>query len=545
MYNSYFDFKKDPFSPKLDPDFFYQAPSWKSVYEWFSGQILARQGVLMLIGAEGVGKTLLLFQIVARLQSRAKFVYFHVASDSFEEFIDNLCDEIALDVSGRLLIDKIVLINAYLKKEKNKRVVVIVDDAQKLKDSVLHDILLMSTPPDKGRASIQIVLSGVPELEEKYNRLKRKSLVLDSDKVFLYSLKSMDYSGVREYIQQRLTAVGSKESKLFDDPAITRITHYSKGVPLVVNNLCRLSLQRAAELDVAVVSQEIVDQASISYFAEQAMSESDRLVLKEGVVSDKFSQFVDGLSERFTNFSEHFWEFSEGAFAAFKGIKPKYAAIGLTVLSVSAISFYIAQSGSSKDQASGVKVVSADQSDTQPELKSVAVPDKSDSQVVNIDSDIASFESSDSEQNASLSNDAIAVVSAGPGTTDGEIARSFLYELEKTGQPVNLDIVYSKAENLTAENNLKSAYLLYFYAAKSGHSDAAFKLAQFADPHTFESNRSLLDSPNSVQAHKWYQQAVLAGHPNAKESLDRLRSQVELLAASGDERAYQLTLQWR
>ncbi len=545
MYNSYFDFKKDPFSVKLDPDFFYQAPSWKSVYEWFSGQILARQGVLMLVGGEGVGKTLLLFQIVARLQSRAKFVYFHVASDSFEEFIDNLCDEIALDVSGKLLIDKIVQLNTYLKKEKNTRIVVVVDDAQNLKDSVLHDVLLMSTPPNKGRASIQIVLSGLPELEEKYNQLKRKSLALDSDKVFLYSLKSLDYSGVREYIQQRLSAVGCNEDTLFDDPAITRITHYSKGVPLVVNNLCRLSLQHAAEQEITVISQEIVDQISINYFAEQAISQPNRPVVKEVGFSDKLSQLIDSLPGRFANLSEQISESSESAIAGIKRIKPQYAVIGLAALSVLAISFYIAQSDSSEGPASSAEIVSVDQSDMQNDSSPVTVLNRSASQVVNGDSDIASFESNDDQRNGSLSNDAIAVVSTDASTTDGEIARTFLYELEQAGQSVDLGAVYDKAESLTAESNLKGAYLLYFYAAKSGYSDAAFKLAQFADPETFESNRSLLDSPNSVQAHKWYQQAVLAGHPNAGESLDRLRSQVEQLAASGDERAYQLTLQWR
>ena len=508
---------------------------------------------MMLIGAEGVGKTLLLFQIVARLQNRAKFVYFHVASDSFEEFVDNLCDEIALDVSGNLLIDKIVQLNGYLKKQKNSRIVVVVDDAQNLKDSVLHDVLLMSTPPNKSRASIQIVLSGLPELEEKYNQLKRKSLALDADKVFLYSLKSMDHSGVAEYVHQRLAAVGYSESGLFDDPVIKRITHHSKGVPLVVNNLCNLSLQRVAEQELKKVSPEIVDEVSISYFAEQAILHPDRPVEEDIGIAEKISQLFEGLPERFAFLGQRASKISAGVVPALKGvvpalksIKPEYAAIGLVAMSVLAISFYVTQPNVPKNTERRPEVASVDPEIVNPGSNSPAVLIDSDAKVgLDVDSDIASFESDDFDQQGALPDDVIAVVASDTDSTNTDIAREFLASQEQANKSVDLDLVYSKAESLSSENQLKDAYLLYFYAAKNGHGGAAYKLAQFADPQTFEPNMSLLDSPNSVQAHKWYQQAVLAGHPKARSALDQLRSQVERLAASGDERAYQLTLQWR
>lgn len=532
MYTSYFEFKKDPFNLKLDPDFFYQTSSWTSLYEWFSGQVLARKGVLMLMGTEGVGKTLLLFQIVSRLQNRAKFVYFHVASDSYEEFIDNLCDEVGLDVTGKLIIDKLLQLNDYLTRDKNIRTVIVVDDAHKLKDTVLHDILLTSTPPTKRRSSIQVILSGLPELEEKYNQLKSKSLALESDKAFLYNLKSLDSKGVSEYINQRLSVVGYTETGLFSKGALSKIAKHSKGVPLLVNTLCRLCLERASEQEVQTVSGELVDSVSSSYFAKQATAQPEQPKVSEILFIDRVARFFDGLTERFATVVEVF----EGMFAR---IQMRHAAIGLAAAGVLLISFFLMRTNSPGNS------VGADQMATN-KFRDRSIPGVEIGDLDQVTSkasvpDMAVFES-DSDGILGGAADDTQFFAA---LDEGDTARLFIDELEGAKSAVDLDSIYERAEFLNNEQKLKDAYLLYFYAARQGHANAAFRLGQFADPETFDPNRSMLISPNSNQAHKWYQSAVLAGHPKAKQSLGRLRSQVEKLAASGDERAYHLTLQWQ
>ena len=535
MYTAYFEFKKDPFSLKLDPDFFYQSTSWTSLYEWFSGQVLARQGVLMLIGTEGAGKTLLLFQVLAQLQHRAKFAYFHVASDSYEEFIDNLCDEVGLDVTGKLMIDKLLQLNDYLKKNKNNRTVIVIDDAHKLNDTVLHDILLTSTPPTTDRSSIQVILSGLPELEEKYNQLKRKSVALESYKIFLYKLKSLDSKGVSEYIHQRLDAAGCTETDLFSKGALSKIASYSKGVPLLVNTLCSLALERASEQDVHTVSGELVDSVSSNYFAEKVTARSEQSEVPKVPVMDRVAQLFKGLSARFATFVDYF----TGLVSKFK---MRQATIGLVFASVLLIPFFIIRVNSPDDLVGvdQVAVFDAGKHSVRDIEAKVSIQNTTEALSVN-DSDMASFESdSDKMMDRSThSSQSIEVLN------DGDTARLFIKGLENTGSAVNLDVVYEKAESLNAELKLNDAYLLYFYAARQGHANAAFRLGQFADPETFDVERSLLDSPNSNQAHKWYQRADVAGHPQAKQSLGRLRSQIEKLAASGDERAYQLTLQWQ
>ncbi len=527
MYTAYFEFKKDPFSLKLDPDFFYQSTSWTSLYEWFSGQVLARQGVLMLIGTEGAGKTLLLFQVVAQLQHRAKFAYFHVASDSYEEFIDNLCDEVGLDVTGKLMIDKLLQLNAYLKKDKNIRTVIVIDDAHKLDDTVLHDILLTSTPPTTDRSSIQVVLSGLPELEEKYNQLKCKSLALESEKNFLYKLKGLDSKSVSEYIHQRLNAVGYTKKGLFSKGALSKIANHSKGVPLIVNALCRLSLERVSEQELQTVSGELVDSVSSSYFAEKVTAQSEQ-VEASGIL------FADRVAQLFATAAKFF----AGLFAR---IQMGHAAIGLAAASVLLIAFFINRSNSPDDSVDVEQVVAVDARKSTNSDVARDLDQATHKASTAKGSDIASFESDIDRKVESLTDRLPSPVLF----NEGGWARLFIEQLESAGIEVNLDAIYEKAESMNAELKLKDAYLLYFYAARQGHANAAFRLGQFADPETFDVERSLLDSPNSNQAHKWYQSAVLAGHPQARQSLGRLRSQVEKLAASGDERAYQLTLQWQ
>jgi len=535
MYTSFFGFKKDPFNLKLDLDFFYQAASWTSLYEWFSGQILARRGVLMLIGTEGVGKTLLLFQIVSRLQHRAKFVYFHAVSDSYEEFIDNLCDELGLDVTGKLMIDKLSQLNDYLKSDKHTRIAVVIDDAQKLNDTILHDILLTLTPPTTHRASIQVILSGLPELEEKYNQLKRKSLALESEKIFLYKLKRLDSKGVSEYIHQRLNAVGCTDTDLFTQGALSKIASYSKGVPLLVNNLCSLALERASEQEVHTVSRELMDTVSRNYFAENVTARTEQSKAFEVWFTDKVGPLFKGLSERFASATE----FCGGLVAEHK---VRYAAIGLVVASVLLIPYLIIRAKSPDDLVGSGQVAVVDTGrQSIRDIEAEASIQDAGKALTAKDSDIASFESGSDNivDNSTDISPSVAVYN------DADAARLFIKELESAGSEVNLDAVYEKAESMNAEQKLNGAYLLYFYAAKQGHANAAFRLGQFADPETFDPKRSLLDAPNASQAYKWYQSAFIAGHPQAKQSLGRLRSEVEKLAASGDERAYQLSLQWQ
>jgi len=129
------------------------------------------------------------------------------------------------------------------------------------------------------------------------------------------------------------------------------------------------------------------------------------------------------------------------------------------------------------------------------------------------------------------------------GKREGDYARRFIKNL--SGKPNAADSAFNEAEAQQKQNKKVDAYLLYFYAAREKHTDAALALATMADPAYFSAEKSSSDAPDIRQANKWYMVAATSGSDLALERLTALRTKVEMDAAAGDASANRLMLQWK
>lgn len=127
----------------------------------------------------------------------------------------------------------------------------------------------------------------------------------------------------------------------------------------------------------------------------------------------------------------------------------------------------------------------------------------------------------------------------------GDRARAFVAGLRSGRTEPDPDTVFDEAERLQGEGYADDAYLLYRFAARHGHGQAALVLGTQADPafHVVANPDSLNDELE--QAYKWYSMAVAVGIEEAAARLQALRKRVEQSAAAGDERAQRLMLQWQ
>ena len=127
----------------------------------------------------------------------------------------------------------------------------------------------------------------------------------------------------------------------------------------------------------------------------------------------------------------------------------------------------------------------------------------------------------------------------------GDRARAFIADLRNSPTEPDPDTTFVEAERLQAEGYSVDAYLLYRFAARHGHGQAALLLGTQADPafHSAANLDSLNNEPE--QAYKWYSMAVDAGVEEAAARLQALRKRVEQSAAAGDERAQRLMLLWQ
>ena len=126
----------------------------------------------------------------------------------------------------------------------------------------------------------------------------------------------------------------------------------------------------------------------------------------------------------------------------------------------------------------------------------------------------------------------------------GAKARALIAEMRASGQ-IDPQAVFDAAEAAQTSRDLADAYLLYFFAAREGHTSAALALGRQADPQSHDPDNSVFETPDLNQAHKWYQLAAQNGNDEGRQQLAALRIRVERQAAAGDPEAQRISLLWQ
>jgi hypothetical protein len=127
---------------------------------------------------------------------------------------------------------------------------------------------------------------------------------------------------------------------------------------------------------------------------------------------------------------------------------------------------------------------------------------------------------------------------------EGDRARAFIASLRNDGTEPDPDTVFVEAIRLQGGGYAVDAHLLFRYAARHGHGQAALVLGNQADPAFRDADipDSLKNQPE--QAYKWYSIAAAEGIDEAADQLQALRKHMEQSASNGDERAQRLLLLW-
>ena len=138
-----------------------------------------------------------------------------------------------------------------------KRVVVVIDEAQNLDDSVLELVRMLSNFETAREKLIQIILSGQSQLAEKMASPELEQL---RQRVSIFShLKPFSPEDTELYIAHRLRIAGCTfEAPFFTRDALALISDYSNGIPRNVNNLCFSSLALGCALQRKPIDRAVV-----------------------------------------------------------------------------------------------------------------------------------------------------------------------------------------------------------------------------------------------------------------------------------------------
>ncbi len=259
MVLDYFKLREQPFGVTPDSRYLFLSPTHREALASLLYGVDAGCGFLALIAQPGLGKTTLLFQALNQLREKALTVFLFQTVCTPLDLLRALLTGLEVQETQGTLIQMQSRLKEVLVEQarRGKRVVVVIDEAQNLDDSVLELVRMLSNFETPREKLIQIILSGQPQLAEKIGSPDLEQL---RQRVSIFaSLKPFTREDTQLYMEHRLRIAGySFDVPLFTRNAIALIAEYSEGIPRNINNLCFNSLSLACALQKKPIDSEIV-----------------------------------------------------------------------------------------------------------------------------------------------------------------------------------------------------------------------------------------------------------------------------------------------
>jgi general secretion pathway protein A len=264
MFLEYYGLREQPFGVTPDPRFLYFGEGHREALASLFYGIESGCGFLGLIAPPGMGKTTLLFHLLEKLRHSAQTVFLFQTQCGSREMFRHLLNDLGIDSADLDLAGMHEALNSVLlsNARKGRRVVVVIDEAQNLKNTVLETVRLLSdfeTPQSK---LLQIVLSGQPQLADN---LSHPGMTQLRQRISVIA-RLHPFSRVETlvYLEYRLSKAGYSGPPLFTYGAADLIATKSCGNPRTINNLCFNAMtlgfaKRQKQIDAATVSEVLAD----------------------------------------------------------------------------------------------------------------------------------------------------------------------------------------------------------------------------------------------------------------------------------------------
>jgi general secretion pathway protein A len=255
-YAAFFGFKVLPFSKEIDDKDLWLPSSKVALVDDMLEALAARQSIT-LSGEPGVGKTCVLRALRHRLpQQGYRLTYCHNATLGRRDFYRQLCLALGLSPSATAAA-VFYSVSTHVQELSRERLhpVFLLDEAHLLhQDTLDHLHILLNYEWDQ-KALLSLVLVGLPELGERLELRRNRSLY--SRIHFRFTIGSTTAEDTAEYCRYRLTKVGF-ERELFTQDALTMLHEAASGSLRGIDRIASLALRDAARRKKKLVERDCV-----------------------------------------------------------------------------------------------------------------------------------------------------------------------------------------------------------------------------------------------------------------------------------------------
>src|SRR5688572_4561864 len=261
MYLELFKLHELPFRLTPDPQFLYLSKHHARAKAYMESTIWFTDGFVVITGEIGSGKTTLIETFLRELEKDIVVAQVNQTQVSAVEFLQGVLVQFGFTPFKMKKAEILSTLNNFLIEQyaNNRKVLLIVDEAQNLTNTVLEEIRLLSGVETTKEKVLRIILAGQPELNDKLNS---PELVQLAQRIRLrFHLTPLSISDSRAYIQHRLEVSGSQGRQLFNDDTFPLIYRYTGGTPRLINTLCDTAMMAAFARDKDTVSVEDLQTA--------------------------------------------------------------------------------------------------------------------------------------------------------------------------------------------------------------------------------------------------------------------------------------------
>jgi len=262
----HFGLRQNPFAISPNSQSFHSTSGHDEALLQLVFGVETRQGLMVLTGEPGSGKTTVLRYFFDWLQQKHGYstAYIFYTLLTSEDLLRLILRDFGVQCEAKSKGDLLTALASWLLQRHRigDCPVILIDEAQALTTAALEEVRMLLNLEFGGVKLVQIVLAGQPLLDQKLRR--RQLAELRQRMVCHCQLSLLTIEETAGYIVKRLAWAGSQDPSLFAPETVQEIFRCSNGNPRVINLICEHALissyadrRHSVELsDVAAVAQE-------------------------------------------------------------------------------------------------------------------------------------------------------------------------------------------------------------------------------------------------------------------------------------------------
>jgi general secretion pathway protein A len=270
LYEAFYGFREQPFALSTDPRFLFRRARPRRAHDELLTGLRRREGLLLMTGETGTGKTTLCRAVLDALGHRtfSALVLNPYMSDAevlrviLRDFGLVSRDEIRLGALAKADMPQLLdTLESFLRSllPLESYAVVVIDEAQSLAPVVLDQIRMLGSFEQDGQRLLQIVLVGQPSLAQTIRSEPLRAL---NERISRrMTLGALSPKEVDEYIRHRLSIAGGGDVAFAPD-AVALVTELSHGLPRRVNLVCDRALEEGRVAGSATIDADMVRRAA-------------------------------------------------------------------------------------------------------------------------------------------------------------------------------------------------------------------------------------------------------------------------------------------